>query len=152
MLLFVVLINDPSFLLSSRQKQFSSLRWFQASICFSLVAEFHLKCWFHTFQAVFSCFYGSTNPSWSLRLSCQLFSNRCASLQVDPIIFNIRKINSKFSQWCLLQPSQVVFVIPALPPFFFKDSDFLIKYPFYSCEVSSSFSFKFRSGDLSWRY
>ena len=31
----VVLINDPSFLLSSRQKQFSSLRWSQASNCFS---------------------------------------------------------------------------------------------------------------------
>ena len=30
----VVLINDPSFLLSSRQKQFSSLRWSQASNCF----------------------------------------------------------------------------------------------------------------------
>ena len=45
MLLFVVLINDPSFLLSSRQKQFSSLRWSQTSNCFSLVAEFHLKFW-----------------------------------------------------------------------------------------------------------
>ena len=31
----VVLINDPSFLLSSRRKQFSSLRWSQASNCFS---------------------------------------------------------------------------------------------------------------------
>ena len=45
MLLFVVLINDPSFLLSSRRKKFSSLLWSQTSNCFSLVAEFHLKCW-----------------------------------------------------------------------------------------------------------
>ena len=45
-----------------------------------------------------------------------------------------------FLQRCLFHPSQVVFVFLALPPFFFKDSDFLIKYPFYSCEVSSFFS------------
>ena len=45
MLLFVMLINDPSFLLSSRRKKFSSLLWSQTSNCFSLVAEFHLKCW-----------------------------------------------------------------------------------------------------------
>ena len=45
MLLFVVLINDPSFSFSSRWKKFSSLLWSQTSNCFSLVAEFHLKCW-----------------------------------------------------------------------------------------------------------
>ena len=45
MLLFVVLINDPCFLLSSRRKKFSSLVWAQTSNCFSLVAGFHLKFW-----------------------------------------------------------------------------------------------------------
>ena len=54
--------------------------------------------------------------------------------------FNIRKINSKFSQRCLFRSSQVVFVFPSLPPFFFKDSDFLIGYPFYWWEVSPFFS------------
>ena len=65
-----------------------------------------------------------------IEIVMSILSNRCASLQVDPIIFNIRKINSKFSHRCLFHPSQVVFVFPALLPFFFKDSDLLIKYPF----------------------
>ena len=75
-----------------------------------------------------------------IEIVMSILSNRCASLHVDPINFNIRKINSKFSQRCLFHPSQVAFVFPALPPFFFKDSDFLIKYPFCWCEVSSLFS------------
>ena len=54
--------------------------------------------------------------------------------------FNIRKINSKFTQRCLFHPSQVAFVFPALPPFSFKESDVLTKYPFYSREVPSFFS------------
>ena len=65
--------------------------------------------------------------------------------------FNIRKINSKSSQRCLFYSSQVVFVFPALPPFFFKDLDFLIKYPFYSCEVSSFFSVNVLTRWFSWR-
>ena len=36
--------------------------------------------------------------------------------------------------------SKLPLFFPALPPIFFKDSDFLIKYPFYSCEFSSFFS------------
>ena len=54
--------------------------------------------------------------------------NRRVSLQVDPIIFNIRKINSK------LFLNGVRFIRPKLPLFsrpptlFFKDSDVLIKY------------------------
>ena len=65
-----------------------------------------------------------------------LFQPACFSSSGSDL-FNIRKINSKFSQRCLFHLPQVAFVFPALPPFFFKDSDFLIKYPFYSCEVSS---------------
>ena len=46
MLLFVVLIIDPSFLhILIGERGFSSLRWSQARNCFSLVAEFHLNCW-----------------------------------------------------------------------------------------------------------
>ena len=46
---------------------------------------------------MFSYSYGSTNPSWSSRLSCQSFFNWCAYFQVDPIFFNIRKITSRLS-------------------------------------------------------
>src|SRR3954464_1766537 len=49
--------------------------------------------------------------------------------------FNIRRINSKFSQ-------QHPFHLPKFshpPNLFFKDSDFLTKYPFYSCETPSFF-------------
>ena len=90
---------------------------------------------------VFSYFYVNTNPSCSSTLSFQYLLNRCARLQLDPIIFNICKFNSKYSHWCLFHSSQVVFVFSTLPSFLFEDSDFLIKYPFYSCEVSSFFSF-----------
>ena len=65
MLLFVVLINDSSFLLSSRRKKFSSLLWSQANICFLLVAEFHLKCWdvsISPLQAYSFCCWFSNNP------------------------------------------------------------------------------------------
>ena len=43
--------------------------------------------------------------------------NRCVSLQADPFIFNIRKIQSQLSQRCSFHPSQVVFVFPPTPPF-----------------------------------
>ena len=62
MLLFVVLINDPSFLLSSRRKKFSSLLWSQASNCVSVsgrlsphnfemfsispLQAYSFRCWF----------------------------------------------------------------------------------------------------------
>ena len=60
---------------------------------------------------------------------------------------NIRKINSKFSQWCLFRSSQVVFVFPALSLFFFKDQDFLIKYPFIDGKSLHSFPSILLSGD-----
>lgn len=47
---------------------------------------------------------------------------------------------------CFIHPKLSLF-FPTLPPFFFMEAEFLIKYPLYSCDVSSSFSFKFRSGD-----
>ena len=40
------------------------------------------------------------------------------------------------SQHCSFHLPQVAFVFPALPPFFFKESDVLTKYPFYWCKVS----------------
>ena len=68
MLLFVVLINDPSFLLSSRRKKFSSLLWSQTSNCFSLVAECH--------PIVLRCFHKpTTSLFFSLLVFQQLRSN-----------------------------------------------------------------------------
>ena len=65
MLLFVVLINDPGFLhILLGEICFSSLRWSQASNCFSLVAEFHLKCWdvsISPLQAYSFCCWFSNN-------------------------------------------------------------------------------------------
>ena len=93
----------------------------------------------------------NTNPSLSSRLSCEFFSNRCASLRDDPIILPIRKINSKFSQRCLFRSSQVVFVFPHPPTLFFKDSFILIKYPFIHVKSLHSFQSMFWSSDPSWR-
>ena len=81
-----------------------------------------------------------TNPFWSRGRHVKFFSNRCVSLQVDPII-------STFARSPLSFPTLFVSSVPKLPLFsrpptlFFKDLDFLIKYPFYWCEVSSFFSF-----------
>ena len=54
--------------------------------------------------------------------------NRRVYLQVDPIIFNIRKINSQFFATVLCHPSPSCLCFSAHPPFSFRDSDFLINY------------------------
>ena len=74
-----------------------------------------------------------------IEIVMSILFNRRISLQVDPIIFYIRKINSKSSQRYMFHPFQVAFVLATLPPFFFKDSDFLIKYPFYRWKSLHSF-------------
>ena len=100
---------------------------------------FNVKCWFHTFQAVFSYFYGSTNPSWSLRLSCQLFSNRCASLQVDPNISTFaRSILSFLNGIHSICPKLPLFSRP--PTLFLQGLIYVNQVSIYSCEVSSLFS------------
>ena len=73
-------------------------------------------------------------------------SNRCVSLRDDPIILPIRKINYKFSQWCLFHLPQVAFVFSALPPFFCRDSYFLIKYHFIHVKSLHSFQSMFLPG------
>ena len=79
-----------------------------------------------------------------------LFQPACFSSSGSDL-FNIRKINSKFSQLCLFHPSQGAFVFPALPPFSFKESDVVTKYPFYSREVPSFFSINVLTRWFSWR-
>ena len=72
--------------------------------------------------------------------------SRCDSLQDDPIICLIRKRNSNSSQRCLFHPPQGGFVFPALPPFSFKESDVLTKYPFYHVKSLHSFQSMFLPG------
>ena len=100
---------------------------------------FEVKCWFHTFPK-----WCSHISMWILILhdnrDCHVNSFQPACLSSSGSIhFNIHKINSKSSQRYLFHPSQVVFVFPVLPPFFFKDSDFLIKYPFIDGKSPHSF-------------
>ena len=99
---------------------------------------FKVKCWIHT------CHKRCSHIAMRILIlldhwGCHVNSfPTSVLLQVDPIIFNIRRINSKFSHRCLFHPSPSCLCFPTL---FFKDSDFLIKYPFYWCEASSFFSF-----------
>lgn len=67
---------------------------------------------------------------------------------MDPIIATSARSSISSSQWCLFHPSPRCLCFPAHPPFFFKESDVLIKYPLYSCEVPLlSFLPIFLSGD-----
>ena len=112
---------------------------------------FDVKCWFHTFFKWCSHISMGVLILLIIEIVMSILSNRCASLQVDPIIFNIRKINSKFSQRCLFHPSPSCLSFTALPPFFFKDSDFLIMYPFICGKSLHSFLPMFLFGDFPWR-
>ena len=91
-------------------------------------------------QMVFSYSYVNTNPSRSSSFSFQFFFNRRVSLQVDPIISTTARSITSSSQRGSFQPFQIVFVFSTLPPFVFsKDSDLLMEYPSYWCEVSPFF-------------
>ena len=87
---------------------------------------------------MFLCVY--TNPSRSSSLSFQFLFSRRVSLRVDPIISTFaRSPLSSLNCVCFIRPKLFLFSRPPTP-FFFKDSDFLISYPSYSCEASSFFS------------
>ena len=56
--------------------------------------------------------------------------------------FNFRKINYHFFSTVFVSSvSKLPLFFPPTHPFFFKDSDFFIKYPSYGCEASSFFPF-----------
>ena len=76
-----------------------------------------------------------------IEIVMSILSNRCASLQVDPIIFNIHKINSNFSSTVSIPsaPSCLWFSRP--PTLFLQGLRFLNHVSFYMWEVSSFFSF-----------
>ena len=115
--------------------------FYKPIIWFWLVVVFELLQWqmcFHTFPKRYS--HVNTNPSWSSSLPTQFLLNRRASLQVDPIIFNIHEINSQFFAMLFVSFVPSCLCFPAHPPFLFKDSDSLIKYPSYGCEICPFFS------------
>ena len=66
---------------------------------------------------MFSSSYVNTNPSWSLSLPCQFFSNRCASLQVDPIIPTFARSILSFFSTVFVSSDPSCLCFPALPPF-----------------------------------
>ena len=95
---------------------------------------------------MFSYFYGSTNP----------FDHRdCHVNSFQPVCFfssgsdhfNIRKIISQFPNVVRFIRPQVAFVFLARPPFFFNNSDFLIKYPFILVKSLHSCLSMFLPGD-----
>ena len=88
---------------------------------------------------MFSYFYVNTNPSRSSSLSCQSFSTGVLLFKWIRSFQNSQDHLSVFPTLFVSSvPSCLCF--PAFPPFFFKDSDFLIMYPSYGCEVSPFFS------------
>ena len=99
------------------------LFWFWYSSCFDV------KCWFHTFR------------------------NQCSHISMGVLSFLIIKmvmLNS-FNR-CPFCSSQVVFVFPTLPPFFFLEPE-ILRWSIHFIHVMflHSFPSMFLSGDLSWR-
>ena len=119
-------------------------------IFFSVGFKSSFRCWSYLFHW-FTCF-----PCWKFLPKTFLFIEI-----VIPILFPIgallfamipsfspsaRSFLSFLNGVCFIR-LQVVFVSPTLPPFFFKDSDFLIKYPFIDGKSLHSFPSMFLSGD-----
>ena len=115
----------------------------QSLFCFELWYSscFEVKCGFHTF------------PKWCSHISMGiliLLDHR--GFHVNPFqpacfLFKWIRSFSTSARSTLSFLNGVYFIRPKLPLFFppsqplsFKESDVLIKYPFYSCEVSSLFS------------
>ena len=108
---------------------------------------FEVKCWIHTFQAVFSNFYESANPSCLSRLSCQFFPTGVLLFKwIRSFSTSARSILSFLNVVRFIRP-QVAFVFPRSHPFFSKESDFLIKYPFIHVKSIHSFQSMFLPGD-----
>ena len=100
---------------------------------------FDVKCWLHTFSKRCSHISMGVLILSIIEIVMSILSNRCASLQVDPIIpIFARSILSFLNCVCFIRPKLPLF--SHHPTLFFKDSDLLIKYTFYWCEVSPFFS------------
>ena len=113
---------------------------------------FDVKCWFHTFPK--RCSHISMGvlillDHWGCHVNS--FQPACFSSSGSDH-FNIREINSKFSQRCLFHPSPSCLCFPTLPPFFLQGLRFLNQVSIYSCEVSSLFSINVLIRWFSGRY
>ena len=108
---------------------------------------FEVKCWIHTFPK-----WCSHIAMWILILldhrgrHVNSFPTYALLFEMIPSFSPSARSILSFSQWCSFQLPQVAFVFPPTDPFFLKDSEFLIKYPSYGCEVSSFFSFNVLPG------
>ena len=85
------------------------------------------------------CSHVNTNPSRSSSFSCQSFST-CVFLFKWIRSFQHPQDQLNSSKRCSFHLFQAAFVFPPTHRFFFKDSDFLVRYPFYGYEVSPFFS------------
>ena len=102
---------------------------------------FDVKCWFHTFPK--RC---SHIPMWILILLIYRvchptsISNRCASLQDDPIILPIRKINYQFFSTVFVSSVSKLPLFSRPPTLFLQGLRFINQVSFYWWEVSPFFS------------
>ena len=88
---------------------------------------------------VFSYFYGSANPSWSLSCHVNSFSTGVLLFKwIQSFSTSARSTLSFLTGVCFIRPKLSLF--SRSPTLFFKDSDILIKYPSYGCEGSPFFS------------
>src|SRR4051812_19119081 len=83
----------------------------------------------YLFQVVFSCFYGSANPSRSSSLSSQfLLTGVLLFKWIRSFSTSARSTLSILNGVCFIRPKLSFFFPPSHP--FSSDSDFLIKYHF----------------------
>ena len=85
---------------------------------------FDVKCWFHTFQAVFSYFYGSANPSWSLSCHANPFQPACFSSSGSDH-FQHPQDQLKVFSTLFVSYAPKLSLFPPLPPFFLQRLGFL---------------------------
>ena len=100
---------------------------------------FEVKCWFHTFQAVFSYFYGSTNPfdHWGCHVNS--FPTGALLFEMIPSFSpSARSFLNFLNGVCFIRPKLPLFSRP--PTLFLQGLGFLNQVSIYSCEVSSLFS------------
>ena len=74
----------------------------------------------YLFQMVFSYSYVNTNPSWSLRLSCQFFPTGVFLFKWIRSLRHSQDLLSLLLNGVCFHPSQVSFVFPAHPPLFLQ--------------------------------
>ena len=119
--------------------------WGLSYVCFRLILQanplfcfglwysscFEVKCGFHTFSERCSHISMGILILHDNR-DCHVnpFQPACLSSSGSDH-FNIHKINSKLFSTVSIPPTPSCLCFPSLPPLFFKDSDFLTKFPFY---------------------